>query len=185
MKEKVIFETIQSENSRSSILVKVLLPNFIFILLFGILTFSTFKFDFEENPLLFLIPVIFIIQIVIWKLIKFNYKKVHYLEFSNNNIYARFTRGYSQHNITLPISSTDINLIELKDYRSFFDGIQINVLNKNIGTKLRLLDSDWSYETFEKIYLEFKKRKNENIPENEIKVYEQLQIMNRTRKNVG
>ncbi len=107
------------------------------------------------------------------------------MEFSNNNIYARFTRGNSQDNITLPISSTDINLIELKDYRSFFDGIQINMLNKNVGAKLRFLDSDWNYETFEKIYLEFKKRKNENIPENELKVYEQLQIMNGTKKNVG
>ena len=164
---------------------KLFLPNLVLILLLGILIFSTVKFNFEENPLLFLVPVILIFQISIRELIRFNYKKVYYLEFSNNNIYARFTRRKSQHNITLPLWSTYINLIELKDYRSFFDGIQINVLNKNVATKLRLLDLDWSYDAFEKIYLEFKKRKNENIPENEIKVYEQLQIMNGTRKNVG
>lgn len=185
MEEKIIFESEHFTHNELNIWRKILLPNLLIILLFGILTFSTVKFDFEENPILFLAPGILIIQIVILKLIKFNYKKVHYLEFSNNNIYARFTRGNSQDNITLPISSTDINLIELKDYRSFFDGIQINMLNKNVGAKLRFLDSDWNYETFEKIYLEFKKRKNENIPENELKVYEQLQIMNGTKKNVG
>ncbi len=185
MKEKIIFEIDHSKNNGTTVWRKLFLPNLILILLLGILIFSTVKFDFKENPLLFLVPLILIFQIAIWKLIKFNYKKVYYLEFSNNNIFVKFTRGNSQDQITLPIFSTDINMIELKDHRSFFDGIQIKLLNKNLGAKLRLLDSDWNYEAFEKFYVEFKKRKNESIPTNETRVFEQLQIMNGTKKNDG
>ena len=185
MKDRTIFESEHSKTIEPSIFKKLILPNIVLVLLFGIFTFSAVKFDFKENPLLFLVPIIFIIQISISKLLKRNSKKVYYLEFNNNNIFAKFRRGNTEQNITLPIFSTEINLIELKDHKSYFEGIQINLLNKNIGEKLKLLESDWNYDTFEKIYLEFKERKNEKIPENEKRVYEQLQIMNGTKKNDG
>lgn len=185
MKEKIIFESENGRTIETSILKKIIIPNFLLVIIFAIFMFAIVRFDFKENPLFFIIPIILIIQILISKLLKLNSKKVYYLEFNNNNIFVKYKRGNSDQNITLPIFSTEINLIELKDHRSFFNGIQINLLNKNAREKLKLLDGDWNYVTFEKIYLEFKERKNERIPENEKRVFEQLQIMNGAKKNDG
>lgn len=78
------------------------------------------------------------------------------------------------------INSTQIQLVELKDHRSFFEGIQINFKNNTDQSKLKLLDKDWDYIDFESIYTDFKKRKKEGIPVNEKKVFHQLQLMNNT-----
>ncbi len=48
------------------------------------------------------------------------------------------------------------------------------------------MEKNWSYIDFENIYIEFKRRKNEEIPENEISVFKQLQLMNNSvNKNIA
>ncbi|MEO9257596.1 MAG: hypothetical protein ABI207_04390, partial [Crocinitomicaceae bacterium] len=114
-------------------------------------------------------------------LLVFNYsKKVTSLEMTDYSLEITYLKNNKEFNVSLPINSTKIELFELKDYKSYFYGLQINLINSYKMEKLKLKEEFWSYEEFEAIYTEFKKRKKESIPENEISAFEQLQIMNGT-----
>ncbi len=182
MKEKIIFESDKSTILETSVFKKLILPNIILGLLLVIFIFVNVDFEYKVLiiSVLSILMVVVTLKLLISKLLKLNTKIVNHITFYNDRIFAKFRKGNEQQNITLPIHSTEIKLIELRDHKSFFEGVQIKFLNKNRGVTLKLLDADWNYHQFERIFFEFKKRKNEDIFEDEKMIYEHLQVINRT-----
>jgi hypothetical protein len=118
---------------------------------------------------------------VIFSAIGYFSKKVNHVQFDNNFITFTYRRAKKTKQVSWKIKSTEIELFELKNHKSHFEGLQINFINKTEKTKLKLLESDWSYEDMEQIYFYFKNRKNEEIPENELLALRQLQIMTNSK----
>lgn len=135
---------------------------------------------FKENPIIYLIFGIVGFYAAIFMAIKFFSRKVIKITFDlNTAIFTyRYKIGIYQH--TSKLNSTLIQLIELKDHKSYFEGIQINFKDTLERKSFKLMQANWSYNDLENIYKEYKARKKEEIPENEFPVFTQHQIMNKT-----
>lgn len=141
---------------------------------------------FNENPIIYGLFAITAIYSLIFIAIKFFTKKVIKVKFDLNSITFTYRYTVEISEYTARINSTSIQLFELKNHKSHFEGIEINFTNKIEKKNFKLMEKNWSYIDFENIYIEFKKRKNEEIPENEISVFKQLQLMNNSaNKNIA
>ncbi len=181
--EKITFKI--EENPRQDVFFSQTFLANLFLMAALIVPFiiNIFNIGFTGEPILYFALGIFTVQILISKLLKFNSRKIEFIEFEDGFITLNYKQRNQIKSSTLNINSTQIQLIELKDHRSFFKGLKINLTNEN--EKYKLSDSEWNYVPMEKIYLEFKSRKNEKIPKNESRAFEQLQIMNGTNKKVS
>lgn len=138
------------------------------------------KTQFPENPILYGILGVLLFYVLLFLLIDYVTKKVIKVVLRSNTISLVYKFMNKSDELVWTINATQIQLIELKDHRSFFEGIQINFKNSADQSKLKLLDKDWDYSDFESIYTEFKNRKKEGIAVNEKPVFHQLQLMNNT-----
>ena len=141
---------------------------------------------FAENPIIYGIFVIVAFYSLLFIVIKFFTKKVIKLKFDLNTITFtyRYKRKISEY--TTRINTTSIELLELRNHKSHFEGLEINFKDEIGKRNYKLIENNWSYFDFENIYIEFKKRKNEEIPENEISVFKQLQLINNSlNKNIA
>ena len=117
------------------------------------------------------------IMIVIIQKLKAN---VYHLEMDMSRIAIKYHRWNREEELVWPISQTKLDLLERRTAQGFFEGIEVQF--KNEGKKLKLREDIWDYIDFETIYFEFKKIKNEPVPEDEADILKQLQIMNGTYK---
>ena len=142
--------------------------------------------NFNENPIIYGIFAITAFYSLIFISINFFIKKVIKIKFELNFITFTYRYRTGIYEYSTRINSTSIQLFELKNHKSHFEGIEINFTNKIEKKNFKLMEKNWSYIDFENIYIEFKKRKNEEIPENEISVFKQLQLMNNSvNKNIA
>ncbi|MBV2165451.1 MAG: hypothetical protein KUL76_02820 [Kaistella sp.] len=187
VEKNLSFEIHNSKSKETSnFFKKFILPHLILLFLVFIpLLFFALDFSFINEPIFYFAVSIVLLQILIFKILKFYSKKIYRIQFANNFITINYKSGNSDRTTNLLLDATSIQLFEIKDHRSFFQGLQINFLNKRLREKYKLLDSEWNYIQMEEIYNEFKRRKNERIPENEKNAYAQLQVMNGTQKNVS
>ncbi|MBW8360635.1 MAG: hypothetical protein K0M56_00450 [Kaistella sp.] len=139
---------------------------------------------FIETPIIYAILGITAFYALLFSTLKYFSKKVKYVEFNDKLVTFKYKSGLKEYQLTWKINATGIELFELKDYKTHFEGLQINFLNKTEKIKLKLLECDWSYLDFEAIYLYFKERKNEKIRESEILPLQQLQLMNNSENKL-
>ena len=144
------------------------------------------KVTFLENPLIYVVFAIVGFYSLIFILIKLFTKKVIKIKFDLNTI--TFTYLYkttiSEH--TTKINSTSVQLLELRNHKSYFEGIEINFKDIIDNKSFKLMGQNWSYIDMENIYIEFKKRKNEEIAKDENSTFKQLQLINNsTNKNIA
>jgi len=193
-KDKIIFNS-KSKNDKTkkekdSFFNFMILSNIIIIGICIIVIFSSGSLG-GVKPIyivFFAIVVLIIsIQVIFYKLIIFYTKRVYEIVFNGNQISIRFKKGTEEEQTTLNIHSSEIKLFELKDRRSSFIGLEMNIIDRDFNKKYVLTDRDWSYKAFEKIYLKFRQLKNEEVPKNEEVAFRQLQIMNNSyeKKNAG
>ncbi len=155
----------------------LILSSSLIILIYFVATETTF----ENNPSIYLVAFILAIRAIVLMFIRENSKKVISIEFKESDISIEFIRNGVIAISTFPIKRMDIELFELKDHKSFFEGLQLNLIYKSKREKFKILYEIWNYKDFENIYSEFKQRKNEKIPaDNEKDPFKQLQIMNNT-----
>lgn len=152
-------------------------PYFIGTILIGIYLLIT-QVTCSENPIIYGLFAIVGFYSIILILIKFFTKKVIKLKIDSNTITFTYRHMAKISEYTTPINSTSIQLFELKNHKSHFEGFEMNFKNHLEKQSFKLIEQNWSYLDFENIYSEFKKRKNEGIPENETGVFKKLQLMN-------
>ncbi|MCA0427584.1 MAG: hypothetical protein LCH37_09125 [Bacteroidetes bacterium] len=187
MEKNNIFEIENLKNKNESNFLKSFIfrnKELFFLVIAPVLIYFT-KVENEFKPLLYCIFSIAIIQVVVLKIIRFYSKKTIRVHFQENKIIINYRFGLIEKTKTLSLESTSVELFILKDHRSFFQGIQLNILNLTYREKYKLYDSDWSYLDIELIYNEFKRRKSEEIPENEKIPYEQLKLLNLKESNTN
>ena len=174
----------------------VVLPNLILVgfCIIGIYAYSASSIEspiinfFEDiNPIYYIIIGILGVQFLVYRIGKYNSNKVIKIGFKGDQILLNFKKGSSEDFTKLKIHLTEIKLVEIRNYKSFFIGLQIYFFDNTFRKQYILFDKDWGNQRFEEIYTEYKKRKGEKIPENEKDAFKQLQIMNGTyiNKNVG
>lgn len=187
MENSIIFEIVNLKSKDESNNLKNFISRnkeFFFLVITPVLIYFT-KVGNEFKPLLYCIFSIATIQVIVLKIIRFYSKKTIRVHFQENKIIISYRFGQTEKTKTLGLESTSVELFILKDHRSFFQGLQLNILNLTNGEKYKLYDSDWSYIDIELIYNEFKRRKKEEVPENEKIPYEQLKLLNLKEGNTN
>ena len=160
-------------------------PYFIGTILIGFYLLIT-KVTFLENPLIYGVFAIVGFYSLIFILIKFFTKKVIKVRFDLNTITFTFRYKTTISKYTTKINSTSIQLLELRNHKSHFEGIEINFKDIIDNKSFKLMGQNWSYIDLENIYTEFKKMKNEEIPKDENPTFKQLQLMNNSpNKNIA
>jgi len=160
-------------------------PYFIGTILIGIYLLIS-QITFSENPIVYGLFSIVGFYSIVFILIKFFTKKVIKLKIDVNTITFTYRYMFEVSQNTTQINSTSIQLFELKNHKSHFEGFEINFKDHIERKSFKLIEQNWSYIDFENIYSEFKNRKNESIPENETDVFKQLQLMNNSaNKNIA
>lgn len=108
--------------------------------------------------------------------------RVSYLELDNNRVKLEFEKNRMKTQVFIPFSELKIELYELKDESGNFSGLRLRFINLTDKKKYDFPKNSWGYENLEKIYLAVKERKNEEIPDKEAKIFEQLQITNNSSR---
>jgi hypothetical protein len=163
----------------------LVLPNVILLTICFIWFFASGKYQIDPLNLLIIIAITALIgvQFLVRKLWKLYSKRVYFLKFNKDQLILNYKIGFSEGSATLSIHSSEIVLRELKNVQSFFIGLQIIIKDKISGINYILYDSDWNYQSLEKIYTDFKNQKCELIPDDEKYAFQQLQIINNTSKD--
>jgi hypothetical protein len=168
-------------NKKDNTFIKSLvLLNVILLTVCLIWIFASGKYQIDPIylPLIIVITALLGVQSLVAKLLKLYSKRVHFLKFNKDKLILKYKKGFSEDSSTLSIHSSEIVLRELRNAKSFFIGLQVIIKDKISGENYLLFDSDWSFQSLEKIYTEFKKQKCEMIPDDEKYAFQQLQIMN-------
>lgn len=134
----------------------------------------------EWEPLVYVIGAIMGFYAVLFLIIRFLKRKVFRLMMDQGMIVFTYRRAFMTSEHIGGIVTTSIELYELKDSRAGFVGLAIRFRDNEAKRSFRLMEGTWNYPDFEAIYTEFKRRKGEAIPDHEVRVFKQLQLMNGT-----